>query len=711
VAKATIVQRDFSRGQISESFLEAKDTDLRAAALRKGLNARLSNARTIVPRPGSTFFQKTDATNSAEIRLATREKFIVLLSDEAYSIVRGDGATVASGPAPWLSAAEVWSLMTGNELILGCQQGIFVLSREAGAWQIEPFAFDGSASGLVYQPYWAFDKNAGVQPSGKTGSITLTAGRPIFTAQHVGVRARYNSGELTITGFLSPTQVEATVVSELPPSFDLTVESAARFFVGEVVEGQDTGYRGVISAIAGNVVSVSTLAFNDGPDVDEKISGPGGSSKITAKSEIPPLPSDVWDEQLISPLRGYPRSATSASGRLIFSDFPQIPDLLAVSSARTIRDFRVGAGDDDAIVRQIGDNTPRIYHVVNKGDVLIFTDRGCYYINVRDNGLLTPATFSPVLFDNRGSSPVRPVAVDDGVVFIEASGQQVSAALLDGNVYLKWSVKTLSNFYTDLIKTPRALAGPELFSEAIDKYVFVINSDGTVAVLSWFTDFTGDSVGFLPWETQGDYVSIFGALGDYYGIFRRDLGDGPELMLEKISPACPMDCCGQEQAPTQFLVGGEPFFVGGEPFLVVPPSSQHLNSIPAQTYMNGLTIGIRQPGEPVPDGFTVGLPFTVRVQPFPVEMIQSPRVGMFPARTIRGAVDVRNAGAFSVMANTTLRRYQHHAFGDEPEDPPPLFTGKKRFIVMGDRKQPVIEIIKDEPGPLEVLAITQEVTY
>jgi hypothetical protein len=709
--KATIVQRDFSRGEISEAFLEARDTELRAASLRRARNVRLTSARTPVERPGSVFFQKTTSVNGAEIRLLTGEKYLVLFSAGGYSVVSRNGVTEHEGTAPWADGESVWAELTNNQLILGCPEGLFTLSREDGSWELVPFAFESASNGEIFQPYWAFDKNAGVQPSGRTGTISLTASRPIFRPGHVGVRARYNGSEVSITAYVSPTQVSASVISELPPSFLITVENAARFNPGEVVEGQDTGFRGIVSSVTGNQLRVSTLTFFDGPDLDENLGGPGSVSKITAKSEIAPLASDVWDEQLISSLRGFPRSGTSASGRLIFVNFPEIPDLLAISSARSLRDFKVGAADDDAIVRQIGDNSPRIHHVVNSGDILIFTDRGCYYTNVRDNGLLTPANFAPVLFDARGASTIRPVAVDDGVIFVEASGKSIAAALLDGNVYLKWSVRTISNFYEHLIRAPKRLAGPELFSEAIEKYVFVINDDGTVAVMSWFTDFTSDSVGFVLWETQGEYVSIFGAFGSYIGIFRRDLGDGPELMVEQISPEFPLDCCGGEAPSEIFHVGGEPFLVGGETFMLVFPSAHHLDAVPAQTYDQGLSIGVRQPGEEVPAGMIVGLPFTLTVEFWPVEVIQSERAGIFQARTVRGAVSVLNAEAFEVHANNTVNRYGAHSFGDVPEDPPPKFTGVKRFLVVGERNRPSVKVVKSEPGGIQILSVTQEVTY
>ncbi|MCL5460087.1 hypothetical protein M3M33_15730, partial [Loigolactobacillus coryniformis] len=82
--------------------------------------------------------------------------------------------------------------------------------------------------------------------------------------------------------------------------------------------------------------------------------------------------------------------------------------------------------------------------------------------------------------DKRGANQVRPVAVEDAVVFVESSGESVAIAQLSGNVYLKWTVRAISALHAHLIQTPIKLCGPSLYSPLPEKYFFAVNADGSL---------------------------------------------------------------------------------------------------------------------------------------------------------------------------------------------------------------------------------------
>lgn len=716
MAKATITQRDFSLGEVMQGFLEAKDLKLRAASVRRGLNAKVTASRTLRNRPGTFYVMRTDARQAQEIRPATGQVFALLIEDGSFRVIDAGGRAVyANEAAPWADGSSVWIVPFREETVMGGPEGIHVLTYSATGWSFAAFAFDSAPGGELAQPYWAFEKDITVRPTGRTGTINLEASRGIFTATHVGTRGRYNGREVTITGYVSPTNVQATVVSELLPSYRITVASGKDFRVGDVVTGEDTNFQGIVVAVSGANVDVATIRFSEGPDVSENLTSSIGASAVSAKVEISPLASPLWDEQLISPVRGYPRAAASAGGRLVFIDFPQVPDLIAMSSARGTRDFKVGADDDDGIARQVGDNAPRFLHVVNAGDILLFSDRGCYYVPVRDNGAVTPSNFNAVLFDARAASPIKPVQMDDGVLFVEASGESIGAALLDGNVYLKWSVRTISIFHNHLIKTPVALCGPSLFSGEPEKYAFIVNGDGTMAVMSWYADFDMESVGFLPWETAGSFLSLAPIFGSYWALTERDIGGTDIRLLERFDDAAPMDCCVPGVGSGEFTVNGQAFTVNGDPFIVMLAGASEFEGATMFAATGGwnhgefpvLAGGVTE----APIGATLGFPFDVRIKPWPAEHVESPRAGMLRCRPVRGAVSVLHTHDMRIRANATVKKFGGYAFGDFTEDQPPLHTRPYKFMVIGRRDNPDIEIFTEEPGRLEVLAITQEVTY
>ena len=719
MGKQTITQRSFILGETRDGFLEADDLEIRQQSCRDILNMRVTATRTLRARPGS-FWQRTlgDTYDLIEIRPETGAVFGLIVNDGSLEVIDQQARVVFSDTSvPWVLGSEVWVEPFRDETIIGGEFGLMILAYNSGAWTFTDFAFDDAAGGQRAQPYWAFRKDIVMQPSGRTGAITLTASKPFFSAAYVGLRLRYGQREIAITSYVSQTVVMGNVVAALPPSFRLGLSSVNGFRVGDAVVAQDTNFQGLIVAIGTGTIDVVTTDFFDGPDLAEKISAPSATATLVTKTEIPPLASPLWDEQLISHVRGYPRAGASAAGRLALTDFPLVPDLICMSSNRSVKDFEVGADDDDAITRQAGDNSPRFLHIVNAGDLLLFSDRGLYYISIRDGGILTPSNFNVVLFDKRASSPVRPISVDDGVVFVEASGQAIAACLLDGNIYLKWSVRTISTYHSHLIKSPIKLCGPSQFAETPEKYLFVVNGDGTLAAVSWFSDFAADSVGFIAWETQGDYKTISPIFGGYWSVVDRSIDGMVTRFLERLSDDAMLDCQVEINVAENLTVNGVALTVNGAPLTVTVQLARPLAGETVHIYGEGFYGGTREVAvdgsipdtSDMPAASYAGFNFISSVAPWPVEHVTSPRAGLLTARLIRGSVSLLASAGFNVRSNRTTRAFGAYSFGDDVGLPAPLKTRVAKFSVVGRRDHPEIEITKTEPGPFEVMAITQEV--
>lgn len=716
--KRSVTQRSFTLGELREDFLEGDDLEARASSVKGGLNTRITTARTIKGRGGSVYRRTLgSADDIIELRPGPGLVFGLIINDASLEIVDQNANVVYSNASvPWTSAASVWVEPFRETTVLGGSWGLYKLTYTAGTWALAPYAFETISGGETAQPYWAFNKSVTVQPSARTGVITLTASASTWTADYVGLKVRYGQREVLITDYLSPTVLRGTVVSQLPPSYNITVAVGANFRVGDAVIGQDTNFQGIVIAVAGAVLSVVTVDFYEGPDVGENLSSPSGSAAVSAKVEISPLASPVWDEPLMSPVRGYPGAGSSVAGRLILVDFPQVPDLVACSSSRGITDFEVGADDDDAITRQVGDNAPRFLHVINAGDVLLFSDRGLYYIPVRENQVISPATFNAVRFDDGATNSVRPVRVGAGVVYVEAGGETLGAALLDGNIYLKWTARPISNNHSHLIKTPKKLCGPSLYSGKPEKYLFVINGDGTVATASWFSDFGSDSIGFVPWSTQGSYVSVSPIFGGYWQIVDRDINGTTYRFLEEQSDDAMLDCTVVSATEEVLTANSEDLEANGDVIVQAASATPFANEtvhLWSDGFYGGVTV-VDSAGEIVDngsiiEGADVGFHFDSTVSPWAVEMVESPRVGMLQARVIRVSVSVLNTISFQCTTNGTTRTIESFGVDDDLSMAPPEKTQVYRFSIFGNRDHPEIEFKKHQPGPFHVAAITQEV--
>lgn len=742
--KQTIMQRSFAFMEVREDVLEGDDLELRQTSLQKARNMRSLATRAIEARPG-TFFEKnaTGATDTIEINPTSDLKFGLIIGDDYLQIIDENGFVVENiSPVPWTSEDTIWVEPFREETIVGGTFGMYRLLYEDGVWYSDEFVFEASTGGDIAQPYWSFEKNVAIRPSGKVGNIVVDASAPVWDERYVGSRIRYGFREIEVTEYISPTQIRGRVINALPPSYNIGVANPSQFRIGDAVIGEDTNYQGIVTDIVGSNLIVVTLQLFEGPDTSENLTSSDGSSAIGGFVEVVPQPSPVWDEPLISVRRGYPRSASTASGRLLLLDFPEAPGVIAASSSRDPKDFKVGANDDDAIVREYGDNSPRWLHAVNMGDVVLLADNGIYYIPTRDNGVLSPSTFNVVFVDEVGASTIRPVKVEDGVVFIDASRQRVSAALLDGNVYLKWSVRTMTTFHDHQIKNPVKLCGPSLGEGITEKYLFVVNGDGTLASVSWQESIREEQVGFAPWDTQGSFVSVSPMFGGYWALVDREITGGTQRMLERFSTDAYVDSAVVTSGPDGFeyleVTGGEltmdgdPLVWNGDPLVfgggtildvngegleVLTPGAQHLPGTTATIYSNGWDAGdfeVDTDGSLIGDpGFEgerqVGLNFVSEIKLWPVELIESPRIGSLTARVMQAIISVQRTHGFDAILNRTTRKVGAYQMGDDLSVPPPERTKVYKFAVFGRRDHPEITFRKSRPGRFRVLATGQKV--
>ncbi len=724
--KQAITQRDFTRMEVREDFLERDDLDIRRQSVRSGKNMRALATGASEARPGLAYMRETPtAYDAVEISPTADLKFGLLINDDSLEILTEEASVVHSElSVPWTDGSQVWVAPFRERTLIGGSFGIYDLEYDEGTWTFTPTTFAEAPGGEIAQPYWAYEQGITLRPSARFGSITVTSSEPFWTDDYVGLRIRYGQREILITARVSSTVVQGTVINELPPTFRITLASNAGFRIGDAVVGADSNYQGVIvNAFGGNQIDVLTLSVFEGPTNTEKLASPTTSSTVSGKSALAPTATAIWDEPLMSDVRGWPRAGTAVSGRLVLVDFAAIPDLVALSSVRALMDFESGLEDDDAIVRQVGDNAPRWLHAVNASDLILLSDKGCYYVPTSDNGLVTPSNFQTILFDQRSASPVRPVQVDDGVVFVESSGEHIAAAFQEGNIYLKWSARTISTLYAHLIKTPIKLCGPALSSEHPEKYVLVINQDGTIAAASWETEISDIGIGMAPWETNGAFVSASPVFGEYFALVDRTPPGGTKRrFLERFDTTLVVDSAIVALTDPNVTAitdadGAAITDADGNEVTAAIPLSTHLagfdveyataqwNEGPFMVQADGSISSGLTPAEP----FQVGLNFEARVKPWSVELIESDRIGLLKARTIRCSISVQNTAKFQYISNGKIRTAGGYRSGDNLALPPPLRTEVFRFPVMGRRDHPEIEFVKNRPGAFRVLAITQEV--
>lgn len=728
MAKATKTQRDFSLGPVLPSFLDGDDLELRGKSVKEAKNVRVTSARTLRGRMGFQCHRALEAGVNEIIEMTPQNAgpFGLVIGADFLEIIGSDYELVQRfSSVPWTTAEGVWVELFGDYAIFG-PNGIYALEYTDGSWTFGEMAFTSLPGGEKAQPYWAFNPGTTIQPSATTGSVTVTASAEIFKAAHVGARIRYSSKEIEITGFTDAQTVSGNVIDRLPPTYELTMSTVDNFAEGEIVVGNDSGWQGIITDISGSVLTCVTLELFEGPGATEVISGPNTTEAISSKATASaPAATTVWDEQLISAVRGYPRSAASVNGRLTFCDFPQVPDLIAISSIRAFNDFSVGLADDDAIVRRAGNNTPRFRHAISANDLILLSDKGCYYVRTRDGELLTPSNFQAVQFDSRGCGAAKPYRVDDAVVFVEAVAPEISACVLSGNVYLNWTVLPISKYHSHLISSPADLCGPTQVADISEKYLLVVNGDGQLLSASWSTTFGSQEIGLIPWETNGTVIAAMSLFNQYHAIVDRTSNGSTVRYLESLDADAVMDCCNITTAG----INGDELQDASGTTITDGAGNPILLSFPAAANVAGQTVGVWEDdyfhgayatdssgsiaSPPTVSGeYQVGLVFTHQVKPWPQEITDVGRAGTFRTRVIRLIARVRDTVAFSFRRNgTTTKIGPYRSFDSPYPASPPRKDDQYRFNVFGRSAHPDLEIFNDEPGPFELTAVTQEVQY
>ncbi len=701
MAKKVITQRDFSFMQTREDLLEAHGSEIRERSLRGAKNMRLLGSRVVTTRPGLEFLRLSAARQVFEVRPDAYQKFAVAVLDDRLLILNENAATLTEvGGVVWSEPASIWVLSSRKDTLIGDPgSGIYRLYLSGGTWVFENFLFVEEPGEQRAQPYWSFHKGVTIQPSDRVGSIVVTASAPVFTPSHVGSFIRYGGREIYIESYGDANNVNGLCANRLPPSFQLTVDSALEFRVGDAVVSSDSNFQGLVAAVdgPGGTISVVTITNYDGPDNTESISSPTFTSNIVSVSPISPMPSTIWDEQLMSAAHGWPRSATAIAGRLVLMNFRDSPSVIACSSSRAYNDFGTGAEDDDAVIRDIGDGSPRFLHGISAGDLILLSDSGCYFVNIRDSGAITPLTFRAIKFDQRGASDIKPALVEDKVIFVEASGESVAVALQANSSYLKWAVANVTLYHDELIKNPVSICSPAINSPDAEKYMFIVNGDGTLAAVSWSTQFDEESIGFSPWETAGSFVDVMPMFDSYWALVSRVVNGSPVQMLERFDNDMFLDSAlmtTNDASP--HLPGHTLSYMVGDGYY---------GDFLAQ--FDGTLLG--SPG--VTGNRHIGLKFDASVKVWPKVVVESPYAGKQPARVKQLIVSMKDSIAFQTICNGVTRTLGGYEFGDIPGIPPPRRTKKFRHIVTGRQEYPDIEIVRNEPGPFTIMAIGQEVKY
>lgn len=522
--KTTVIQTNFTAGQISPRLLGRVDIDKYRNAAEGMVNCHPLVHGGCVRRPGKRFIASTKIAG----RLARLIPF-VYSKTVAYQIELGHlyMRVYATNPAAQILSAPVTPLelvtpYLDSELddihyVQGGVTGALFLSHIAHpimsvttlsptSWKcvVTPWEFE-PADEIQNQPLTVLTLSA---LSGVGVTATLAAAG--FTNSDVGRNIIAGNGSAVITGFTSTTVVTVTVIDAfatlvnaggqwgLDQSPKTTVAVSAVGPIGAAVTctagvatWQNTAQFSHVGRFVnanGGLVEITSLASNL---VANGIVRSILSSTLTVGADGWTLDSKVWGGT-----RGYPASVGLYQQRLLAGGSPGYPQTIWGTKTGQYLNFAQGASDSDGFVFTINsDQINPIEHLTNSKALAAFTYGGEITLRGGAEKALSATNVQAETQSAYGCNNVRPLRIGNEILFWTRSGRKLRA----------FSYQIANDGYTspDMTVLAENISSPGIvqmaYAQEPDSTIHALRADGVMAVcafdreqnvIGWATDVT-----------------------------------------------------------------------------------------------------------------------------------------------------------------------------------------------------------------------------
>ena len=418
---------NFTSGELSPLLSSRIDSEAYKNGGKTLTNVRLRAQGGITRRPGLRYLQTlTSTTYQSEPYIYDEdEAYLLLFSDTKLEIVDVANPTVilqTITSCPWLTAhiGNIVVSQSGDTMIIvNPNFPIKKLTRTSATnFSLTDYAFD-TASGMRFQPYHKFAAaSTTIDPSGTSGSVTLTASANAFTADYVGLYIRIVDSANTvrhalITAYTSATAVTATLSGALANH-----------------NATDKWSEPVFSSVRGFPRSVT---FHDQRLIF------GGSRD---------LPNFLF---------------MSKSGE--FFNF----------------DIGTGL-DDESIQVQIAENQiSEIKALSSFRHLSVFTSEQELFVPTSENKPLSPSTITVRRQTSFGSSGVQPKDFDGATLFLTKSKGAVREFIYS-DLSQGYNSDAITLLSQHLIGTPTDMETQAESSDQLESYMYLVNTDGHIPI-------------------------------------------------------------------------------------------------------------------------------------------------------------------------------------------------------------------------------------
>ncbi len=395
--------------------------------------------------------------------------------------------------------------------------------------------------------------------------------------------------------------------------------------------------------------------------------------------------------------RGWPSVGTFHQNRLWVANTGSQPQTLWGSVVGDMFNFNIGSSaDDEAIDITIDDDKVNaIINLVSSRNLLLFTSGGEFYIPTDPSNPITPSKILIAKSTSHGSSSVAPVIIGGAIVFIEASGKVVREYVFN-ELEQNFSAPNLTLLCPQVINSPIASAMRQSRAESPAEYFYVVNGDGTMAVLSTARD--QELTAWSVFETQGFFEDVVSLGNDVYVIVRRTINNQIYRSIEKLNYAYKLDCSAIYTNSTPKVewsgithLNNQIVKVIGDDF-ILDDETISSNSLTTATPISKLEIGYF---------------FAARIKTFPIEAGNGvEQLAGDWKRLVYANLNLKESRNLVVKVGGKRYSPSFTNFGSQVLDQPvSLFTGWKKVFLQGADRDVQIEITQDHALEFQILSL------
>tara|TARA_R100000805_G_scaffold1212_1_gene1988 strand:- start:8497 stop:11013 length:2517 start_codon:yes stop_codon:yes gene_type:complete len=564
-----------------------------------------------------------------------------------------------------------------------------------------------------------------------------TNGGGYSNSLHVGLTLRYRKREIDITAVTSGSHAtgniadslfaklginairtikDSTTIEITMPLHNLSVGDSVTISETDTVAGISNsnlnGARSVTSVIDDNTFTVTA-----GASANASVDG-GGAPRLTTTA-----PTTDWEEQSYSAIRGFPAAICFHEGRLWFGGTLAQPDGIWASQSGEFFNFNIGTALDNESIQlssSVGE-LDQIKHLVSNRDLQVFTVTSEFIVPAFENTPVTPQNAMVRRQTPYGVADVKPFVFDGATLYVQRSGSVVREFIFSDteSAYVANAVSLISSH---LIITPVQMTSLQAAIERPESYIFMVNSDGTMAVFNsnrsekraGWTQFT--TKGFknttvntanVTVETSASFHSVCTIDEKVFIIGKYDKGNGTKnLCLMEIDNNFNLDHA-ERKAISNSLNGVIPitsghFNNGAVVDVIVGTSSTHYIG---QFIVSNNEIDIssitKEPGF-VEIGFKY--PIELKTNPLDIQTANGPSTGMLRGLG-RVILDLNNT--LSVSINN--RAIEILNVTDDFSLDKLAITGKKEVRLLGYSRDPQLTITQRAPLSIQINSVIAEV--